>query len=117
MSDDPDACLPAPLKDFVFDLHDSARRSMIDSEQGVLYNDTFRDLSQKVRACSACLLLTRNSSAAEIQIWIFLKFTDLICFYILYLKNSTLHNPPGHRVMQLPRNVEVMRYSWLCTMS
>ena len=49
MRDDPDACLPAPVKDFVFDLHDSARRSMIQSEQEVLYKNTFRDLSQKVR--------------------------------------------------------------------
>ena len=50
MADDPDACLPAPLKDFVFDLHDSARRSMIETEQASLYSGTFRELSSKVRS-------------------------------------------------------------------
>merc|ERR1719223_1614176 len=53
MSDDPDACLPAPLKDFVFDLHDSARRSMLENEQGALYSGTFRELSSKYFATSA----------------------------------------------------------------
>jgi hypothetical protein len=48
MSADPDSCLPAPVKNFVFDLHDSAFRSLLVSEQSVLYNGTFRDLSSKV---------------------------------------------------------------------
>jgi len=47
MSNDPDACLPGPLKDFVFDLHDSARRSMMPAEQVALYTGTFRELSSK----------------------------------------------------------------------
>jgi translation initiation factor 3 subunit L len=46
-SDPNDACLPAPLKDFVFDLHDSARRSHLPSEQTVLYRDTFAELTRK----------------------------------------------------------------------
>ena len=49
MSADPDSCLPQPVKNFVFDLHDSAFRSLLVSEQASLYNGTFRDLSSKVR--------------------------------------------------------------------
>jgi len=49
VGDDPDSCLPAPLKDFVFDLHDSARRSQVPAEQTPLYTGVFRDLSNKVR--------------------------------------------------------------------
>jgi len=46
-SEDPDSCIPAPVKDFVFDLHDSARRSQNASEQAPLYSGTFRELSSK----------------------------------------------------------------------
>ena len=46
---DIDACLPAPLKDFVFDLHDSARRSFVVTEQEALYTGEFRELTSKVR--------------------------------------------------------------------
>lgn len=46
-SDDPDSCIPAPVKDFVFDLHDSARRSQNSSDQAPLYSGTFRELSSK----------------------------------------------------------------------
>ena len=49
MSSDPDSCIPGPLKDFVFDLHDSVCTSQIHSEQLTLYNGTFRELSSKVR--------------------------------------------------------------------
>uniref|UniRef100_A0A7S0GKJ9 Eukaryotic translation initiation factor 3 subunit L n=1 Tax=Proboscia inermis TaxID=420281 RepID=A0A7S0GKJ9_9STRA len=42
-----DACLPAPLKDFVFDLHDSARRSFVVTEQEALYTGEFRELTSK----------------------------------------------------------------------
>jgi hypothetical protein len=48
MSADPDSCLPTPVKNFVFDLHDTSFRSQILSEQAALYNGTFRDLSSKV---------------------------------------------------------------------
>mmetsp|Transcript_5333 Transcript_5333/g.7771 ORF Transcript_5333/g.7771 Transcript_5333/m.7771 type:complete len:562 (+) Transcript_5333:230-1915(+) len=47
MSSDPDSCIPGPLKDFVFDLHDSVRNSQIPSEQTALYTGTFRDLTAK----------------------------------------------------------------------
>mmetsp|Transcript_39825 Transcript_39825/g.58182 ORF Transcript_39825/g.58182 Transcript_39825/m.58182 type:complete len:586 (+) Transcript_39825:120-1877(+) len=46
MSNDTDACLPAPVKDIVFDLHDSVRRSQVATEQSV-FLATFRDLSSK----------------------------------------------------------------------
>ena len=48
MASDPDACIPGPLKDFVFDLHDSVCSSQIHSEQVTLYSGTFRELSSKV---------------------------------------------------------------------
>lgn len=53
VGDDPDSCIPAPLKDFVFDLHDSARRSQVASEQSAQYNGQFTDLSNKYFAQSA----------------------------------------------------------------
>lgn len=46
-SDDPDSCIPAPVKDFVFDLHDTARRSHVAADQAALYSGTFRELSSK----------------------------------------------------------------------
>lgn len=46
MSSD-DQCLPVPLKDFVFDLHDSVRTSQIPSEQLAHYTGSFRDLTSK----------------------------------------------------------------------
>lgn len=52
-TEDPDSCIPAPLKDFVFDLHDTARRSHIEAEQNTLYTGTFRELSSKYFAQSA----------------------------------------------------------------
>jgi len=53
VGDDPDSCIPAPLKDFVFDLHDSARRSQDAAEQSSLYTGVFRELSTKYFAQSA----------------------------------------------------------------
>lgn len=47
MSSDQDLCIPKPLKDFVFNLHDSVRTSQIQSEQCSLYHGTFRDLNSK----------------------------------------------------------------------
>lgn len=47
MASDPDSCIPGPLKDFVFDLHDCVCRSQIHSEQVTLYNGTFRELTAK----------------------------------------------------------------------
>jgi len=45
-----DDCLPGPLKDFIFDLHDSVsvRTSQIPAEQLTLYTGSFRDLTSKV---------------------------------------------------------------------
>jgi len=48
-----DACLPEAVKDFVFDLHDATRRSLIPSEQHSLYTGTFREVTQKYFATSA----------------------------------------------------------------
>lgn len=53
MSSDPDSCIPAPLKDFVFDLSDSVLTSQIPTEQLALYNGTFRELTAKYFAQSA----------------------------------------------------------------
>lgn len=39
---------PDSVKDFVFDLHDAARRSFIPSEQSSLYMSTFREITSKV---------------------------------------------------------------------
>lgn len=47
MSTDQDLCIPKPLKDFLFDLHDSVRASQIQSEQCSLYHGTFRELNLK----------------------------------------------------------------------
>ena len=43
-----DDCLPGPLKDFIFDLHDSVRTSQIPAEQLTLYTGSFRELTSKV---------------------------------------------------------------------
>ena len=40
--------VPQALTDFVFDLYDSVSLSQLTEEQGRLYNNVFRDLSQKV---------------------------------------------------------------------
>jgi translation initiation factor 3 subunit L len=42
-----DDCLPGPLKDFIFDLHDSVRTSQMPAEQLTLYTGSFRDLTSK----------------------------------------------------------------------
>ena len=39
---------PDSVKDFVFDLHDAARRSFIPSEQQSLYSQSFREITSKV---------------------------------------------------------------------
>ena len=39
---------PDSVKDFVFDLHDAARRSFIPSEQQSLYTQSFREITSKV---------------------------------------------------------------------
>lgn len=51
--DDPNSCIPGPLRDFVFDLHQSTRNSFNAAEQTLLYHGTFRDLSTKYFASSA----------------------------------------------------------------
>ena len=69
VGDDPDSCIPAPLKDFVFDLHDSARRSQLPAEQGTLYSGVFRDLSAKVCVSShfaVCDVLYAKSMSMSI---------------------------------------------------
>ena len=48
VEDDPNSCIPGPLRDFVFDLYQSTRHSCNVDEQSVLYKETFRDLSSKV---------------------------------------------------------------------
>ena len=47
MSSD-DNLFPDSVKDFVFDLHDAARRSFIPSEEQSLYGSSFRELTAKV---------------------------------------------------------------------
>ena len=49
MSND-DACLPAQVTDFVFDLSDSVTLSQIREEQSKLYSVTFRELCTKVNS-------------------------------------------------------------------
>jgi len=51
--DDPNSCIPGPLKDFVFDLYQSTRHAYDADEQSVLYSGTFRDLTAKYFASSA----------------------------------------------------------------
>lgn len=51
--DDPDSCIPTAARDFVFDLHDSVRRSQIQEEQANLYNGLFRELHSKYFSGSA----------------------------------------------------------------
>lgn len=48
-----DELFPDSVKDFVFDLHDAARRSFIPSEQQALYLSSFREITAKVRACDS----------------------------------------------------------------
>lgn len=42
-----DTLFPDSVKDFVFDLHDASRRSLIPSEQQALYSGTFREVTAK----------------------------------------------------------------------
>ena len=49
MVSDADACVPAVVTDFIFDLADSITLSQIPEEQSKLYNLTFRELCAKVR--------------------------------------------------------------------
>lgn len=42
-----DGLFPESVKDFVFDLHDASRRSLIPSEQQGLYTSTFREITAK----------------------------------------------------------------------
>jgi len=49
MASDADACVPAVVTDFIFDLSDSVTLSQIPEEQGKLYNVIFRELCSKVR--------------------------------------------------------------------
>ena len=48
MASNTDACVPAALTDFVFDLYDSVTLSQLTEEQSRLYNSEFSDLSKKV---------------------------------------------------------------------
>ena len=43
-----DEVFPDSVKDFVFDLHDTSRRSFIASEEQALYSGTFREITAKV---------------------------------------------------------------------
>jgi translation initiation factor 3 subunit L len=47
MPEDPDACVPQVVTDFLFDLYDSVTLSMLPSEQSKLYLTDLPDLSQK----------------------------------------------------------------------
>lgn len=47
MPENPDACVPQIVADFVFDLYDSVTLSQLTSEQSKLYLTEFPDLSQK----------------------------------------------------------------------
>ncbi len=67
MSADPDSCLPTPVKNFVFDLHDTSFRSQILSEQAALYNGTFRDLSSKVCCCMCDMSRIANPILAQVS--------------------------------------------------
>ena len=49
MASDADACVPAVVTDFIFDLSDSITLSQLPEEQARLYNVAFRDLCSKVR--------------------------------------------------------------------
>jgi len=42
-----DTLFPDSVKDFVFDLHDASRRSLIPSEQQALYSGTFKEVTAK----------------------------------------------------------------------
>lgn len=53
IEDDPNSCIPGPLRDFVFDLYQCTRTACNADEQAVLYKETFRDLSSKYFASSA----------------------------------------------------------------
>ena len=49
---------PDSVKDFVFDLHDAARRSFIPSEQQSLYMQSFREITSKVRERQSSMILS-----------------------------------------------------------
>jgi len=63
VDDDPNSCIPGPLRDFVFDLYQSTRHSCNADEQSVLYKETFRDLSSKYFASSAWPSATSSISS------------------------------------------------------
>lgn len=48
-----DNLFPDSVKDFVFDLHDASRRSLVPSEQQALYAGSFRDVTAKYFPTSA----------------------------------------------------------------
>lgn len=48
MASDLDACVPAVVTDFIFDLADSVTLSQLPEEQTKLYNVIFRELCNKV---------------------------------------------------------------------
>ena len=55
-----DEVFPDSVKDFVFDLHDTSRRSFIPSEEQALYTGTFREITAKVSIIYAILCLWRR---------------------------------------------------------
>jgi hypothetical protein len=79
MASDPDSCLPGPLKDFVFDLHDTARRSQLPIEQGTLYNGTFREITAKVRD----KMMTKNGVLYLSWILAFAMFLTPIPLFVM----------------------------------
>jgi hypothetical protein len=106
--------VPQALTDFVFDLYDSVSLSQLTEEQGRLYNNVFRDLSQKV-----CIRHQHHDNhdffGWLIDSYRIFNLTDIIhSFFVpihlllLYLTCSTLLPLHGHLQPLLPPSVMVI---------
>lgn len=65
-----DEVFPDSVKDFVFDLHDTSRRSFIASEEQALYSGTFREITAKVSEVF-CVGRTRRAQIIYVLVLIF----------------------------------------------
>lgn len=101
-----DDCLPGPLKDFVFDLHDSVRTSQIPAEQ-VVFLGNFRELTSKVN--SLIIMHVRWFQGTNIHVVTLL--TRVHRKQLAYPTNTLVHKSilrrvRGRLLKQFPMNVE-----------
>ena len=72
-----DEVFPDSVKDFVFDLHDTSRRSFIASEEQALYSGTFREITAKVSEIF-CVGLENDTNSNIYVLVLILVFVSLL---------------------------------------